>query len=145
MSLAHTEGPWRWEINRKHKSLHLVGGRPKFDLTVMDFDRWGMGGATIRLRDLAHDGMNMMHKVHERPDWIADFSGRGHHADWCAAVVHPDARLMAAAPTLLAALRLAHSRLVEKCTQNLMAFGGADVDALTTIEAAIAAAERTTP
>ena len=133
VSLAHTEGPWRWEINRQHKSLHLVGGRPQFDLTVMDFDRWGMGGATIRLRDLAHDGMNVMHKVHERQDWIADFPGRGHHADWCAAVVHPDARLMAAAPMLLAALR----NFTDGCSTT--------VDAVAVARAAIAAAEGTTP
>jgi hypothetical protein len=101
MNLPHTSGPWRWEINRKSKSLHLVGGRPMFDLTLLDFERWGMGGATIRLRDTAHDGMNIMHKLHERPDWIAPFHGREHHAHWCADVIHPDARLIASAPDLL--------------------------------------------
>ena len=105
MTAQHTAGPWRWEINRGSKSLHLVGGKPQFDLTVMDFERWGMSGATIRLRDVAHDGMNIMHKLHERPDWIAPLPGRAHHADWFAAVIHPDARLMEAAPDLLDALR----------------------------------------
>jgi len=95
-----TPGPWRWEINLNGKSLHLVGGRPQFDLTLMDFERWGMGGATVRFRDLAFDGMNLMHKLHERPDWIHSFEGRKHHADWCADVIHPDARLIAAAPDL---------------------------------------------
>ncbi len=42
---THTEGPWRWELSMQSKRLHLVGGRPQFDLTVMDFTRWGMGGA----------------------------------------------------------------------------------------------------
>lgn len=107
MAAAHTEGPWRWEINRKHRSLHLVGGRPQFDLTVLDFARWGTQGATMRLRDTAHDGMNIMHRLHERADWIAPFPVRGHHADWCSAVVHPDALLIQAAPTMLAALRRA--------------------------------------
>lgn len=102
---AHTDGPWRWEINRKSKILHLVGGfRPQYDLTILDFNRWGMGRATISLRDTAHDGMNLMHKLHERPDWIAPFEGREHHASWCANVTHPDARLIAAAPCLLDAL-----------------------------------------
>lgn len=104
MMLWHTEGPWRWEINAKSKSLHLVGGKPQFDLTVLDFARWGTHGATMRLRDTAHDGMNIMHRLHERPDWIAPILGREHHASWCAAVVHPDARLIEQAPTLLADL-----------------------------------------
>ena len=105
MSAAHTPGPWRWEISQKSKILHLVGGRPRFDLTLMDFERWGMGGATVRFRDTAFDGLNLMHKLHERPDWIQPFEGRNHHADWCADVIHPDARLIAAAPDLLEALQ----------------------------------------
>ena len=102
--LPHTEGPWRWEFNRKHRSMHLVGGRPQFDLTIMDFARWGMSGAVATLRDTSVDGMNVMHRLCDRPDWIAPFPGRAHHADWCASVIHPDMRLMAAAPKLLSAL-----------------------------------------
>lgn len=101
---AHTAGPWRWEFNRKHKVLHLVGGKPTYDLTIMDFDRWGMAGAVATLRDTAHDGMNIMHRLCDRADWIAPFEGRAHHAEWCSNVIHPDMRLMAAAPDLLAAL-----------------------------------------
>ena len=96
-----TPGPWRWEFNREHKTLHLVGGRPQYDLTIMDFDRWGMSGAVATLRDPAEDGMNIMHRLCDRPDWIAPFPGREHHAAWCADVTHPDMRLMAAAPDLL--------------------------------------------
>ena len=116
MKTAHTAGPWRWEINQKSKSLHLVGGRPRFDLTLMDFERWGMGGATVRFRDTAFDGMNLMHKLHDRPDWIQSFEGRDHHADWCANVIHPDARLIAAAPDLLEALKLVMSASGEQLT-----------------------------
>jgi hypothetical protein len=104
MSTKHTPGPWRWEINRKHKSMQLVGGVPRFDLTVMDFDRWGMGGACIRLREDVNR-MNIMHKVHERPEWIAPHTFREHHANWCADIAHPDARLIASAPLLLEALQ----------------------------------------
>lgn len=100
-----TPGPWRWEFNRSHKVLHLVGGRPQYDLTIMDFDRWGMGGAVATLRDTSEDGMNIMHRLCDRPDWIAPFPGRKHHANWCADVTHPDMRLMAAAPDLLKALQ----------------------------------------
>lgn len=104
MTTNHTEGPWRWEFNAEFRSVHLVGGRPQYDLTVMDFTRWGMAGAGIRLRELSEGGMDLLHKLHERPEWIAPFPGREHHKHWCADVIHPDMRLIAAAPELLAAL-----------------------------------------
>lgn len=99
----HTDGPWRWQFNAKHKSMTLVGGKPKYDLTIMDFDRWGTQGAVATLRDPAEDGMNIMYRLCDRPDWIAPFPGRAHHADWCADITHPDMRLIAAAPELLEA------------------------------------------
>ena len=102
----HTPGPWRWEINLHGKDLHLVGGKPQFDLTVMDFDRRGMNRATAVVRDLSHDGMNVLYKIHERKDWIKPFPGREHHADWCADVVHADMRLIAAAPVMFTALEM---------------------------------------
>ena len=105
MTTKHTPGPWRWEFNREHKVLHLVGGRPQYDLTIMDFDRWGMNRAIATLRDPDEDGMNIMHRLCDRLDWIAPFPGRTHHAGWCADVTHPDMRLMAAAPDLLDALQ----------------------------------------
>lgn len=55
----------------------------------------------MMIRDTAHDGMNIMHKLHERQDWFAPFPGRSHHSSWCADVIHPDMRLIAAAPDLL--------------------------------------------
>lgn len=106
MDAKHTPGPWRWELNQKAKSLQLVGGlRPKYDLTIIQPIRWGMGSATLFLRDTSPDGFNLLHKLHERPDWIAPFPGRDHHAKWCADVTHPDMRLIAAAPDLLEALQ----------------------------------------
>lgn len=101
----HTPGPWRWEFNAEHKSVHLCGGRPMFDLTVMDFYRWGMGGAVPRFRDTAEDGMNLMDRLCDKVEWIAPEPGREHHKSWHQLVTHPDARLMAAAPDLLAALQ----------------------------------------
>lgn len=91
-----TPGPWRWEVSAHSKRLQLVGGlRPQYDLTVMGFARWGMSGATIKLRDLARDGLDLLHKLHERADWIAPIPGREHHANWCSTVMHPDAAFIA--------------------------------------------------
>lgn len=101
----HTPGPWRWEISMHSKRLHLVGGKPMYDLSIMDFDRWGMSGAVVTLRDTAHDGMNIMHRLPDRKDWIAPFPGREHHASWCQSIKHPDMQLIEAAPDLLAALQ----------------------------------------
>lgn len=106
MSAPHTPGPWRWEFNAEHKSVDLVGGKPMFDLTVMDFARWGMGGAVPRFRDTAEDGFNLMDRLCDKPEWIAPEPGREHHKRWHQLVIHPDARLMQAAPDLLDALKL---------------------------------------
>lgn len=105
MSAKHTAGPWRWQLNESSKSLQLVGGRPEFDLTIIEPVRWGMGSATLFVRDTAHDGMNLLHKLHERRDWIAPFPNRVHHAKWCVGIKHPDMQLIEAAPDLLEALQ----------------------------------------
>lgn len=76
----------------------------------------------MRLRDTAHDGMNIMHKLHERPDWIAPFPGREHHKSWLQNVVHPDARLIAAAPDLLEVLKTVTAHLV--AAHSLLRAGG---------------------
>ncbi len=130
-----TDAPWRWEFNRSSKSMHIVGGRPRFDLTVMDFARWGMSSAVALFRDVAVDGMNIMHRLCDRADWIAPFPGRAHHVDWCAEITHPDARLMVAArnaaPELLAELDRLRSETDAKRDQivrlmvEIEAFGAA--------------------
>lgn len=97
----HTPGPWRWEVNEKHKTMQLVGGVQKYDLTIMGFERWGMHGAVATMRDPYVDGMNIMHRC---TNWARSVPGRAHHADWFKTIEHPDARLMAAAPDLLEAL-----------------------------------------
>ena len=96
----HTAGPWRWELNEKSRQVHLCGGVPQFDLLVMDFVRWGMDGAAPRLREPERDGLNIMHRC-ER--WAQIVPGREHHAIWFKGLDHADARLIAAAPDLLAA------------------------------------------
>lgn len=99
----YTRGPWRWEYNGLHKVVQLVGGRPLFDKTVMDFRRFGMDKAQPRFMG-DDDGFRILHKLSDRKDWIKPFPGRAHHADWCASVDNPDANLIAAAPCLLEAL-----------------------------------------
>ncbi len=76
-----------------------------FDLTVMDFARWGMGGAVPRFRDTAEDGFNLMDRLCDKPEWTTPEPGREHHKRWYQMVTHPDARLMEAAPDLLSALK----------------------------------------
>jgi len=113
METKHTPGPWRWEFNATHKSVQLCGGKPQYDKTVMDFSRWGMSGASPRF--MGDDGgLCILHKIQDRKDWIKPIQGREHHATWCATVEHPDARLIAAAPELLAALQVAELMLRER-------------------------------
>lgn len=99
---SHTPGPWRWEINLKSRQLQLCGGRPLFDLTVMDFRRWGMGGAQPRFLVPHPSGGMLLHEAHE---FAKAVPGREHHAHWFQAIDHPDADLIAAAPELLGALK----------------------------------------
>jgi len=63
-------------------------------------------GGPITDEEFAH-WQRSMTRVCDRPDWIAPFPGREHHQDWCSAVVHPDARLIAASPKMLQALKTA--------------------------------------
>ncbi|WP_081542589.1 hypothetical protein [Chromobacterium violaceum] len=139
----HTPGPWRWEFNRKNRSIQLVGGRPQFDKTVMDFERWGMGGSCPRFNEkISGNELNIMTRVSDRKDWIAPFEGRAHHVEWCADVVHPDARLIAAAPSLLAALEAIEPFLpVTTAADGGAAAYSTHVRAADLVRAAIAAAK----
>lgn len=119
---AHTPGPWRWELNEKSKQLQLCGGESPFDLTVIDFDRWGMNGAVARFRADVR-GMNIMH--HAR-DFAVIAPGREHHADWFKLLSHPDADLIAASPDLLTFAGPALDVLEELMAER---HGGATTDA----------------
>lgn len=99
---AHTAGPWRWEVNPTTKHVNLCGGhRREFDLTVVDFTRWGMSSAMPRFRDMREGELNLMTRCTE---FMQVAPGRAHHASWFQLLNHPDANLIAAAPDLLAAL-----------------------------------------
>lgn len=99
----HTPGPWRWEVNPRHKSIELSGGKPKFDKTVMSFGRWGINGATPLFSKISD--VNREYRVLVNASTFSVVcSHREHHADWFQLVDHPDANLIAAAPDLLDAL-----------------------------------------
>lgn len=94
--LVSTPGPWRWEVNFASRCIHLVGGKPQYDMTVMDFVRWGMGQAQPRF---VVDGL-----LHKAEEFARVAPQRSHHKEWFQLLSHPDANLIAAAPDLLAAL-----------------------------------------
>ncbi len=94
----HTRGPWRWEVNEKSKGVQLAGGKPRYDRTVMEFVRYGMGGAAPVFQD--EDGI-----LERCEKWAEPVPGREHHKAWFKTLNHPDAHLIAAAPELLAALK----------------------------------------
>ena len=94
---------WRWVINLRGHGVELES---RGGLTVMDFVRFGMSNAAPRFR-CATTG-NMEHaKLLARV-----VPGREHHAAWHQTIEHPDARLIASAPQLLAALKRAHAAMV---------------------------------
>lgn len=98
----HTPGPWRWEVNPKHKQVELCGGKPRFDTTVMEFVRWGMNSAQPRFNASILDTPHCVMK--NAIEFALAAPGREHHTDWFRLIDHPDANLIAAAPDLLAAL-----------------------------------------
>lgn len=95
-----TRGPWRWEYSSSSKSVELVGGTPLYDKTVMDFKRWGMGGACPVFNKKTNLGYNTLERVCDVEEWIVPHKNREHHLNWCADIDHPDARLIAASPML---------------------------------------------
>jgi hypothetical protein len=96
-----TAGPWRWECCPKRKSMQLCGGKPTYDLTVMDFVRVGMNGAGARVIDTSETPLKILVSALQ---FAQTQEGRAHHADWFKVLRHPDLDLIAAAPDLAEAL-----------------------------------------
>ncbi len=95
-----TPGPWRFELNETSKDVKLCGGVPRYDLNVMDFVRYGMGGAAPRFNDKLNSGFNIMERAEK---FGVASEGRSHHSSWFKEIRHPDAQLIEAAPDLLMA------------------------------------------
>lgn len=111
---GHTDGPFRFEVRPHNHHVELCGGIPKFDLTVMQFTRWGMGGGQPYLRGKTKDGKHcLIFKLSERPDWTTHAEGREHHVEWFRLIKHPDAQLLEAAPELLTEVRRLRAQLAE--------------------------------
>ena len=96
-----TAAPWKWIVNRQHKAACLMNERHQY---VVDFARWGTGGARPRFR--CTTGADLMVNADE---FAQDIPGRKHHSAWHQAIRHPDADLIVAlrnaAPALIAAAR----------------------------------------
>jgi len=61
-------------------------------MTVMDFVRWGMGGAVPRF---ISEGL-----MYKATDFAVPNPGDEHNAAWRQTISHPDAQLILAAPAL---------------------------------------------
>ena len=109
MEAKFTKGPWRWEVNKKHKNVDLCGS----GIEVLRFQRYGMQSAqpTFTRSD---DTFKLQGE--KASDLAVDIKGREHHSDWCQTIDHPDAHLISAAPDLYEAL------------DNFDAYASTDVD-----------------
>lgn len=100
---AATPGPWHWYGNTKVHSLYLAtvhGGRR----CVMQFARWGMSSAQPCFQSAAHvmvDAKDLVTYEREYRKDVADIN-------------HPDAALIANAPTDIAFLLAEVERLTEE-------------------------------
>lgn len=88
-----TPAPWRWEVNKKHKSVVLTGGKPMFDIDVMRFQRYGMQDAQPTFCEGDYQGV-------KASDLAVKAKGREHHSAWFMLLKHPDAQLIEAAPDM---------------------------------------------
>lgn len=95
-----TKGPWRWNLNRATKNMQLEGTTGARE-TVMCFERWGMQGAQMIVREFGGDRLGTLSPA---LDFACDIVGREHHAHWAQTFDHPDLNLIVAMRNALPAL-----------------------------------------
>lgn len=123
--MKHTPGPWVWSRVGGELMLHTPD---RGMLVVMDFVRKDMYGAQPRFATWQGEERGRL-------------GGALKGADALNPVIHPDARLIAAAPDLLAALKLVQLAAISSSTEER--FGEAVTAAMEHINAAVAKAEGT--
>jgi len=111
-----TPGPWQWFGNMKMREVYLATvdrGR----VFVMDFERWGMSGAQPRfqVRLDGNPGSGIMRRLDEMGDLGPKMVG-SHRNDFVG-IDHPDASLIASAPTAMSALLDENERLRAMVTE----------------------------
>lgn len=89
---ASSPGRWNWNVSlkSKHMSLETTGNGHGLE-KVMDFVRWGMGGARARFQNRE---LGLMVNAEK---FCAEVKGREHHASWYMTIAHPDAVFIAGA------------------------------------------------
>lgn len=128
---AIAPAPWQWFGNVKTSEVYLASvarGR----ILAMDFARWGMAGAQPRfqVRLTGEPGSGIMQKPASLPTDLGPQMVGSHRNDFVG-IGHPVARLLAAAPELVARLLAeiedlegwreqcaAHERTIERLTQE---------------------------
>lgn len=89
---AATAGPWRSVVNLEYKTVTLQGGRPRLDLSVMQFERWGMNrAAPTFMIPGQRDGLQAWQRAEV---YATPVPGREHHAHWFQRIGHPDAEFI---------------------------------------------------
>lgn len=107
-----TPAPWRWEVNKKHKSVTLCGGRPMFDIDVMRFQRYGMQDAQPTFCNGDYQGV-------KASDLAVEAKGREHHSDWFMLLKHPDAQLIEASPCMYEMLECILSHIEDDRSEDI--------------------------
>lgn len=88
-----TPGPWSWLCRPGAKVISLESAK----WVVMRFSRWGMQSATPAFKDKNKN-------LQKAAEFMEVEPGREHHAEWHRVLNHPDADLIAHAPTDVARL-----------------------------------------
>lgn len=105
-----TPGPRQWKVNRKYREVILMGGVPKYDLTILSFARWGMSGATVCFLQNPTPYFNNL--ITKAQDMAVPHTGREHHSEWYANIDNPDAQFIARTdPSTILALLEERDRL----------------------------------